>query len=88
VTVESHRRAGRAWDEGRYASTVVPVTRPDGTRVERDELVRPALGVADLARFGPAFAALGAMGAEAFIAASTRHSAGCATCTPCRTARR
>ncbi len=68
VTVESHRRAGRAWDEGRYASTVVPVKRPDGTGVERDELVRPALGVADLARFGPAFAALGAMGAETFIA--------------------
>ena len=68
VTVESHRRAGRAWDEGRYASTVVPVTRPDGTRMERDELVRPALGVADLARFGPAFAALGAMGAETFTA--------------------
>jgi acetyl-CoA acetyltransferase len=68
VTVESHRRAGRAWDAGHYASTVVPVTRADGTRVERDELVRPALGVADLARFPPAFAALGALGAEDFIA--------------------
>lgn len=68
VTVESHRRAGRAWDAGHYASTVVPVTRADGSRVERDELVRPALGVADLARFPPAFAALGALGAEDFIA--------------------
>ena len=67
VTVASHRRAGQAWQQGRYASTVVPVTRADGTAVERDELVRPALSTDDLARFPAAFAALGAMGAERFI---------------------
>jgi acetyl-CoA acetyltransferase family protein len=60
VTVESHRRAGIAWEEGRYAST-------DGTRIERDELIRPQLSAADLARFGPAFAPLGAQGADAFL---------------------
>jgi acetyl-CoA C-acetyltransferase len=68
VTVESHRRAGRAWVEGRYRNSVISVQRPDGTRVERDDLVRPALASADLARFGPAFAELGARGPDAFIA--------------------
>ncbi len=68
VTVASHQRAGAAWAAGHYASSVVPVTRPDGTRVERDESVRPALTAQDLARFGPAFAQLGAAGADAFIA--------------------
>jgi acetyl-CoA acetyltransferase family protein len=67
VTVQSHQRAGRAWAEGRYASSVVPVVRPDGTRVERDETVRPSLTAADLGRFGPAFAQLGAMGPDAFV---------------------
>lgn len=67
VTVQSHQRAGRAWAEGRYAGSVVPVVRPDGTRVERDETVRPSLTVADLGRFGPAFAQLGAMGPDAFV---------------------
>lgn len=70
VTVDSHRRAGRAWVEGRYRNSVIPVQRADGTRVERDDLVRPALTAADLARFGPAFAELGAQGADAFIARS------------------
>jgi acetyl-CoA acetyltransferase family protein len=67
VTVESHRRAGAAWAEGRYATTVVPVVRPDGSRVERDELIRPQLSVDDLARFAPAFGPLGALGSDAFI---------------------
>ena len=67
VTVHSHRRAGVAWSEGRYASTVVPVVRSDGSRVERDELIRPQLSVSDLARFPPAFGALGAQGADAFL---------------------
>jgi acetyl-CoA acetyltransferase family protein len=70
VTVASHRRAGRAWQEGRYASTVVPVARPDGLRVERDELVRPGLTAEDLARFPAAFAPLAALGAGAFINAA------------------
>ncbi|MGQ0836905.1 MAG: acetyl-CoA C-acyltransferase [Gammaproteobacteria bacterium] len=70
VTVESHRRAGRAWEAGRYRSSVAPVQRPDGSRVEHDDLVRPALTTGDLARFGPAFAELGALGPDAFIARS------------------
>jgi acetyl-CoA acetyltransferase family protein len=67
VTVASHRRAGHAWQDGRYATTVVPVCRPDGVVVERDELVRPGLAAGDLARFPAAFAALGALGGEALV---------------------
>jgi acetyl-CoA acetyltransferase family protein len=88
VTVDSHRRAGEAWAEGRYASTVVPMRRADGTRVERDEMIRPALTVADLARFTPAFGALGALGHDALLTASipglaeVRHLHGIAHCPP------
>jgi len=70
VTVASHRRAGRAWQDGHYATSVVPVTRPDGARIERDELIRPGLAAADLARFAAAFAALGAQGGEALVDAT------------------
>lgn len=70
VTVASHRRAALAWQEGRYASTVVPITRPDGVRVERDEMIRPALLAADLDRFPAAFEQLAAHGTEAFINAA------------------
>lgn len=76
VTVTSHRRAGRAWAEGHYASSVVPVTRSDGTRVERDEMVRPSLSAADLARFPAAFAQLGALGGQAFIEQADRALGG------------
>jgi acetyl-CoA acetyltransferase family protein len=67
VTIDSHRRAGRAWAGGHYASTVVPVERADGVRVERDELIRPQMVASDLDRFAPAFGPLGAAGADAFL---------------------
>jgi acetyl-CoA C-acetyltransferase len=67
VTVESHRRAAAAWRDGHYASSVVAITRGDGTKVERDELLRPGLSAADLTRFGPAFGPLGALGHDAFL---------------------
>ena len=70
VTVDSHQRAGLGWAEGRYASTVVPMTRADGVVVERDELVRPKLTAADLARFAPAFGVLGAAGHDALLTAA------------------
>jgi acetyl-CoA C-acetyltransferase len=67
VTVESHARAGRAWAEGRYTGSVVPVRLPDGTTVVRDELFRATLASADLERFEPAFAGLGALGGAAYV---------------------
>lgn len=50
---ESHQRAAAAWDEGRFADQVVPVTvaQPKGgeTIFERDEGIRPATTVETLA---------------------------------------
>ena len=88
VTVDSHQRAGIAWAEGRYASTVVPMSRADGSVVERDELVRPKLTTADLSRFPPAFGALGAAGHDALLTAAipglqeVRHLHAVAHCPP------
>ncbi|QRG07788.1 acetyl-CoA C-acetyltransferase [Xanthobacter dioxanivorans] len=59
--VESHRRAARAWSEGRFARSVVAVRdRVGEVMLERDETVRGNSTVADLARLKPSFAAMGA----------------------------
>lgn len=54
---ESHRRAAAAWDEGRFAEEVVPVSVPQkgGERVlfARDEGIRPETSVETLARLRP-----------------------------------
>ena len=54
----SHERAARAWEEGRFAREVIPVTVGEGKRaatVERDEHVRPDVSAEDLARLRPVF---------------------------------
>jgi len=67
--VESQRRAAQAWDEGRFARSVVPVVDRDGTvLLERDEYMRPGTTVADLARLKPAFAGMGLKGGFDVIA--------------------
>src|SRR5688500_12252466 len=59
----SHQRAARAWDEGRFDRSVVPVTNADGTTVlERDEIIRPGTSVETLAALPPAFAEMGRSG--------------------------
>lgn len=58
VAALSHQRAAKAWDEGAFASEVVPVTVPGrkgDTVVERDEGIRPETTVETLARLRPAF---------------------------------
>jgi acetyl-CoA C-acetyltransferase len=54
---ESHRRATRAWEEGRFADEVVPVPvqqrKGDPVLVERDEGVRPDTTAASLAALKP-----------------------------------
>ena len=58
--VESHRRAARAWDEGRFARSVVPVKDAAGLiRLERDELIRADASAGGLATLKPAFQAMG-----------------------------
>ncbi|MFO7591090.1 MAG: thiolase family protein [Acidimicrobiia bacterium] len=58
LSVESHRRAARATDEGRFEAEIVPVpvTTDDGESLfARDEGIRPDSSVAKLAQLKPAF---------------------------------
>ena len=60
VGVMSQTRAGRAIAEGRFARSLVPVFREDGTlALDRDELPRPTTTPDDLAKLKPAFEAMG-----------------------------
>jgi acetyl-CoA C-acetyltransferase len=59
----SHERAARAWEEGRFARSVIPVTNADGSvLLERDETIRPGTSVESLAALKPAFAEMGRAG--------------------------
>ena len=57
--LESHRRAVRAWEEGRFAAQIVPVPvaqrKGDPILVERDEHPRPDTSLEALGRLRPAF---------------------------------
>jgi len=56
---ESHMKAARAWEEGRFAQEVVPVEvqgRQGTLKVERDEHIRSDTSLEKLARLRPAFA--------------------------------
>lgn len=60
MAVESHRRAARAWAEGRFARSVVPVRDINGlTILERDEHIRPDTDMDRLASLKPAFSEMG-----------------------------
>jgi len=65
--VESQRRATRAWSEGRFAKSVVPVKDINGEAVlDRDEHIRSDTTMQTLAQLEPAFTAQGeAMGFDA-----------------------
>jgi acetyl-CoA C-acetyltransferase/acetyl-CoA acyltransferase len=70
LVAESHRRAHAAWEDGRYAASVIPVRDDNGeTVLDRDELIRPGLDTATLEALEPAFAALGAKGFDAMMLA-------------------
>ncbi|MTW13232.1 acetyl-CoA C-acetyltransferase [Pseudoduganella eburnea] len=59
--VESQQRAHRAWNEGRFARSVVPVVDRNGlTMLARDELVRPDTTVESLGALKASFAEMGA----------------------------
>ncbi|HYF16994.1 MAG TPA: acetyl-CoA C-acetyltransferase [Ramlibacter sp.] len=61
--VESQARAERAWNEGRFARSVVPVRDFNGTTcLERDEHMRPGTTLEGLARLKPAFADMASKG--------------------------
>jgi acetyl-CoA C-acetyltransferase len=64
--VESQRCAALAWDEGRFAKSVIPVRDVAGEIVlDRDEHMRPGTTLADLARLKPAFTQMGQQGFDA-----------------------
>jgi acetyl-CoA C-acetyltransferase len=66
--LESQRRAARAWDEGRFARSVIPVKDQIGlTILDRDEHMRPETTLAALAGLKPSFSDLGG-GAYASVA--------------------
>src|SRR5918993_2015304 len=53
----SHQRAARAWDEGRFDRSVVPVLGAgEDVVLARDEIIRPGTSVETLAGLPPAFA--------------------------------
>ena len=54
--VESQKRAKRAWDEGRFDKSVVPVVDLNGkTVLDRDEHMRPETDMQSLASLDPSF---------------------------------
>ena len=58
--VESQKRAGRSWDEGRFAKSVMPVRDINGvTILAKDEHPRPTTDMQTLAALKPSFAMLG-----------------------------
>lgn len=61
--VESQKRAAAAWQDGRFAKSVIPVKAPHGaTLLDRDEHMRPDTDMQSLAALQPAFALMGEMG--------------------------
>ncbi|MFN8828765.1 MAG: acetyl-CoA C-acetyltransferase [Labrys sp. (in: a-proteobacteria)] len=61
--VESQQRAAKAWSEGRFAGSVVPVTDVNGlTILDRDEHMRPTTTIQALGALNPAFVQAGEMG--------------------------
>ncbi len=61
--VESQKRAGRAWDEGRFQRSVIPVKDQNGlTILDRDEHMRPSTDMQSLGSLNASFAMMGEMG--------------------------
>jgi acetyl-CoA C-acetyltransferase len=61
--VESQRRAGAAWQDARFAKSILPVRDVIGEIVlDRDEHMRPATTASDLAALKPSFATIGEQG--------------------------
>jgi acetyl-CoA C-acetyltransferase len=61
--VESQKRTAKAWDEGRFAESVVPVKDVNGiTLLDRDEHMRPDTNMQSLASLKPSFVQIGEIG--------------------------
>ena len=60
--VESQKRAAKAWDEGRFRNSVIPVKDVNGlTILAKDEHMRPGTTMQTLASLQPSFVQMGEM---------------------------
>jgi acetyl-CoA C-acetyltransferase len=60
--VESQKRAAKAWGEGRFKNSVVPVKDVNGiTLLDKDEHMRPSTTMQTLAQLNPSFVQMGEM---------------------------
>ncbi len=60
LAVESQKRAAKAWEEGRFSKSVVPVKDVNGVSIlERDEYLRPETDMQSLGALKPAFKEMG-----------------------------
>src|SRR5215204_2621798 len=61
--VESQARAAKAWDDGRFRHSVLPVKDINGlTILAKDEHLRPTTSMQSLAQLNPAFVQMGELG--------------------------
>src|SRR5437016_10838813 len=61
--VQSQQRTAKAWEEGRFARSVVPVKDVNGlTILAKDEHMRPTTTMQSLAQLQPSFVVMGQMG--------------------------
>ncbi len=71
---QSQARAAKAQEEGRFASSVIPVKDINETVVlDRDEFIRPGTTVETLAGLKPSFQAIGEMGGFDAVALQKYH---------------
>jgi acetyl-CoA C-acetyltransferase len=60
--VESQKRAGKSWDEGRFKNSVIPIKDVNGlTILAKDEHMRPNTTMQTLAALQPSFVQMGEM---------------------------
>src|SRR5437660_11805882 len=61
--VQSQQRAAKAWEEGRFKKSVVPVKDINGlTILAKDEHLRPNTAIQSLGQLQPSFVTVGQMG--------------------------
>lgn len=57
---ESHRKAAKAWEEGRFSKSILPMSDGSGNIVlDRDQMIRPTSTADSLGELKPAFQKLG-----------------------------
>lgn len=60
LAVESQKRAARAWEEGRFENSIIPITDNNGLVVlDHDEYMRPDTSLEGLAKLNPSFEQMG-----------------------------